>query len=254
VRPVLFSLGGLDVTAYGVSKVLAALVAGWLLARELRRYRLDSQLAFPLTIAGTVGGFLGAKLYYLAEHANQLAVHDLGGTGFTWFGGVIGGSAAVLFVARRHRIPTALLAGMASAPLAFAYGVGRVGCLLAGDGTYGRPSDLPWAMAFPHGTLPTTVPVHPTPLYEAIAAFVVGALLWRLRTRLRPAALFALFAVLQGLSRFLVEFLRINDRVLVGLSQPQLWSLVLIAIGLIVGYRTMRSPEGARVPRVVATA
>lgn len=232
MRPVLFTIGGVDITSYGVSKVLAALVAGWLLARELQRHRLDRSLAYPLTLAGVVGGFAGAKLYYLAEHAGSLTTMDLGGMGFTWFGGLIGGAGAVLLVARRHAIPAGLIAGMASIPLAVGYGVGRIGCLLAGDGTYGKPSDLPWAMSFPHGTVPTLQHVHPTPLYETLAAFAIAVLLWRLRERLAPLALFGLYAILEGAARFLVEFLRVNDPVAFGLTQPQLWSLLLIVVGV----------------------
>lgn len=64
-----------------------------------------------------------------------------------------------------------------------AYGIGRIGCFLAGDGSYGQPSDLPWATAFPNGMVPTVVPVHPAALYEAAVALAVGGLLWTLQTR-----------------------------------------------------------------------
>lgn len=245
MKPILFSLGGLEVTSYGASKALAALAAGALLARELRRCRLDPGLAWSLTLAGFFGGFLGAKLYYLAENAGSLTMHDLGGSGFTWFGGLIGGAAAVIWVVRRERLPLALIAGITSAPLAVGYGIGRLGCLLAGDGTYGVASDLPWAISSPDGTMPTTEQVHPTPLYEALAAFAIAALLWRLRTRVRPVVLFALFAVLEGLARFLVEFLRRNDEVAAGLSQPQLWSLALVALGAALAYRQLRGPRAS---------
>ncbi len=237
MKPILFELGGLELTSYGLSKALAAIAAGLLLARELRRRRLDPALAYSLTLAGLLGGFAGAKLYYLAEHAGSLSAHDLGGMGFTWFGGVIGGTAAVGWVARRHGLPLGVVAGMAPIALAVAYGIGRLGCLLAGDGTYGVASDLPWAMSFPEGTVPTTERVHPTPLYEALAAFAVAGLMWRLRTRLRPLTLFGIFLVLMGVSRFLVEFIRLNDEVALGLSQPQIWSLILVAIGCAVAYR-----------------
>lgn len=252
MKPILFSIGGFDVNSYGVSKALAAAAAAVLLTRELKRVRLDPGLAWSLTLAGVIGGFAGAKLYYLAENANDLSVHDLGGMGFTWFGGLIGGALAVFWVVRREGLPLGLIAGISAAPLAVAYGVGRLGCLLAGDGTYGVASDLPWAMSFPDGTVPTSEQVHPTPLYEALGAFVVAALLWRLRTRVHPLVLFALFAVLQGISRFLVEFIRLNDEVAFGLSQPQLWSLALVGIGGIVGYVAVRA--GRRRPEVATAA
>jgi phosphatidylglycerol---prolipoprotein diacylglyceryl transferase len=237
VRPVLFHLGGFAVQSYGVSKALAVLVAGWLIARELARRDRDPALAYPLTLWGAVAGFAGAKLYYIAEHAGSLSIHDLGGTGFTWYGGLIGGAAAVLLVARKRGLPARLVAGIVSAPLAFAYGIGRLGCLLAGDGTYGKPSDLPWAMSFPHGTVPTTVPVQPTALYEAIVAFALGAVLWRLRDRISPTAQFATFAIAMGTERFLVELVRIDPTVAAGLSQPQLWSLALAAVGVALASR-----------------
>ncbi|MGH2798555.1 MAG: prolipoprotein diacylglyceryl transferase [Thermoleophilaceae bacterium] len=240
MKPVLVDLGGLEITSYGLSKALAALAAGWLLARELARYGREPGLAWPLTFAGFVGGFVGAKLYYLAENVGNLSVHDLGGTGFTWFGGLIGGALAVLWVARRQRIPFAEIAGMAASPLAVAYGIGRLGCLLAGDGTYGAPSDLPWAMSFPDGEVPTSERVHPAPLYEAIAAFATAWLLWRNRARVSPMMLFAVFAVLQGLARFLVEFVRLNDEAVAGLTGAQLWSLALMLLGLALAARELR--------------
>ncbi len=160
MKPVLFELGGLELTSYGASKALAALVAWVMLASELRRRGRDPEHAYFLVLWALLGGFAGAKLYYLAEHAGSLSLHELGGTGFTWFGGLLGGAAATAVVARKQGIPLGLMAGMAAAPLAVAYGVGRLGCLLAGDGTYGTPSDLPWAMSFPegHGTDPRARP------------------------------------------------------------------------------------------------
>jgi phosphatidylglycerol:prolipoprotein diacylglycerol transferase len=254
MTPVLFHVGGLAVQSYGASKALAALVAGWLVYRELLRRgaRKDPayRLASELTLWGAIAGFAGAKLYYLAEHPGQFSIHHIGGTGFTWYGGLIGGAAAVLIVAHRHGLGARLVAGIVSAPLAFAYGIGRLGCLLAGGGTYGKPSDLPWAMSFPHGTVPTTVRVQPTPLYEAIVAFALGTVLWRLRGRISDTAQFATFAIVMGVARFLVEFVRINPAVFAGLSQPQFWSLGLVALGVVLAVGTpgtpARSPSLAR--------
>lgn len=231
--PILFEFAGFQVHSYGVSKALALLAAVWLLQRELQRRGRDPEPALGLAVAGLLGGFLGGKLYYLAERAGDgITLHDLGGTGFTWYGGLIGGSVAVFLLSRRHRIPAGLMAGMAAIPLAVAYGVGRIGCLLAGDGTYGTPTDVPWGMSFPNGVMPTTAVVHPTPLYEAIAVFGIAILLWRLRDHVTPAALFGIFAILFGLQRFAVEFVRLNDEVILGLTAAQMWSLALAAVGV----------------------
>ena len=120
---------------------------------------------------------------------------------------------------------------MAAPALAIGYAVGRLGCQLAGDGDYGIPSDLPWAMAYPDGTVPTTVPVHPTPLYEFLAMGLVTWWLWRRRDRVRPYSLFALWALLSGIERFLIEFIRRNDDVVGVFSTAQFVSLLLIAGG-----------------------
>lgn len=248
--PVLFELFGVHVTSYGVSKALAALAAWWVLRAEFGRLGWDREVAGSLVLWGTLSGFMGAKLYYLAEHAGQLSLHHLGGSGFTWYGGFLAGAVAFTVVARRNGLPLAATASASVAPLSLAYGIGRLGCLLAGDGTYGRPTDLPWGMAFPDGMVPTMVPVHPTPLYEALAAFVIAALLWHVRTRWRPIAIVGAYASLSGLARFVVEIVRINDPVVFGLTQPQLWSLALAVTGgvlLIVAARTSRT-TGAPTP------
>jgi len=151
VRPILFSLFGVPIGSYGVSKALAALVAGWLLVRLFVRRGLNPDDAYTMTFAGAVWGFVGAKAYYLLEELPDLTWHDLGSSGFTWYGEFLAGVAAVLVVARRRGLPLVLVAGLAAAPLSVAYGIGRLGCLLAGDGTYGRPSTLPWAMTSPTG-------------------------------------------------------------------------------------------------------
>lgn len=182
-------------------------------------------------LATTLVGFLGAKLYYLAENLGSLTAHDFGTSGFTWYGGFLTGLAAFVVLARRHHLPLRELAAVSAAPASVAYGIGRLGCLLAGDGTYGTPSDLPWAMAFPNGMVPTTVPVHPTPLYEAVAAFAIAGLLWSVRRWWRPSAVVGTYAVLTGTARFLVEFVRVNDTAVLGLTQPQLWSLALVSAG-----------------------
>jgi phosphatidylglycerol:prolipoprotein diacylglycerol transferase len=125
VRPVLFELGGLSIQSYGVSKALAALVAGWLLARELRRRGRDAEPAFALAVAGLVGGFAGAKVYYLLQQApGGLTAHDFGSSGFTWYGGLLGGALAVWLLARRNGIALPIMAGMTAIPLAVAYGGG----------------------------------------------------------------------------------------------------------------------------------
>jgi phosphatidylglycerol:prolipoprotein diacylglycerol transferase len=119
----------------------------------------------------------------------------------------------------------------AAVPLAIGYAVGRIGCQLSGDGDYGVASDLPWAMAYPEGTVATTEEVHPTPVYETLAMGTVAIVLWRLRDRLAPGGLFALYLVLAGIERLLIELIRRNDSVVAGLTLAQLVSIAMIAAG-----------------------
>jgi len=223
VQPVLFSVFGLDIQSYGASKGLAALVAAFMLARAFEQRGLKRDSAYSLVMWATIWGFVGAKIYYL---------------GFTWYGGLIGGVIASLVIVRRHQLPLGVVAGAAAVPLTVAYGIGRLGCLLSGDGTYGKPTSVPWAMSFPNGVVPTNVPVHPTPLYEALAAIVIATVLWALGKRWNPPAVFGAYLALSGISRFLVEFLRINEPALFGLTQPQLWALVSLLTGVVLIVRT----------------
>jgi phosphatidylglycerol:prolipoprotein diacylglycerol transferase len=233
MHPVLFHVGSLTVHSYGVMIAVATALAGYALRSELQRGCGRGETAFALVLAAVVGGFLGARLYFLAEHAGHVGLLDsLSGAGFTWYGGVLGGAVAVLLVARRRGVPTPALLGAAGPALALGYGVGRIACQLAGDGTYGIASNLPWAMSYPHGEVPTTQRVNPTPVYETLASLLIFALLWRLRRRLSAVRLFALYLALAGAERFLVEFIRRNDDVLLGLTQPQLFGAAMVISGL----------------------
>jgi phosphatidylglycerol:prolipoprotein diacylglycerol transferase len=253
MRPVLFEVGPFEVHSWGVMVALALVLAGAILRRELDRLVGRGDVATSLVIAAGVGGIVGARLYWPAEHAGEASVVDsLSGAGFTWYGGVLGGAAAVLLIACRRGVPFDALLGAAAPALALGYGVGRIACQLAGDGTYGIASDLPWAMSYPHGEVPTTERVHPTPVYETFVSLLIFWLLWRSRRHWPPLRLFGTYLLLAGAERLLVEFLRRNDEVIAGLTQPQLFSLAMIASGallLAVAPRlARRRPAGAPRP------
>jgi phosphatidylglycerol:prolipoprotein diacylglycerol transferase len=199
-----------------------------------------------------VGGVVGSRLDYVVQNYDDVSGDLLGnvfsGSGLVWYGGLIGGAAGVLLWAwRRGYLGVQLLDVLAPA-LALGYAIGRVGCQLSGDGDYGTRSDLPWAMSYPDGTVPTTDEVHPTPVYETFAMGLVALALWQLRDRLRPGALFALYLVLAGLERLLVEFVRRNDEVVAGLTLAQLLSLAMIAAGAAWIARLRASSGGVSAP------
>jgi len=189
---------------------------GYVVQRLFRRHGIDSAAALELTVAAILGGLVGARLYWLAEHWREAqgdVFHSmLSGAGFTWYGGLLGGVAAVIALARYRHQGLGLVANAMAPAVTLSDAVARIGCLLAGDGTYGRPSDLPWAIAFPHGIVPTSVPVQPTPAYETLAMLVVFVVLYLMARRLQPGwHVFAWFLVLSGVERFAVEFLRVNS-------------------------------------------
>ncbi len=196
-------------------------------------------------IIGTTGlaGLVGARLYHLLESPSEFFAHPLpllfSTMGFAWFGAVIGGFIALVFLARHYRMRVLLMLDIASPAAAIGYGVGRIGCLISGDGDYGIPTSLPWGMSFPNGLVPTTQRVHPTPIYEFLAAMVIGYILWRIGARavgqLRPAGeVFGFYLILTGIARFLVEFIRINPRSFFGMSNAQAASLASILAGSLV--------------------
>jgi phosphatidylglycerol---prolipoprotein diacylglyceryl transferase len=229
-------LGPLTLKTFGIMFALAFLGAAALCGRRFKEIGKPADWAYEMIFAALLGGIVGARAYYLVQHWDD--VHDdlfgnlFSGTGLVWYGGALGGALAVFIWAWRRGFLSLALLDLAAAPLALGYAIGRVGCQVSGDGDYGEPSDLPWAMSYPDGTVPTHERVHPTPVYETLAMGLVAWFLWTLRDRVAPGILFALYLMLSGLERFLVEFIRRNDEVWAGLTAPQIESLVLIVIGV----------------------
>lgn len=220
---------------------LGALVGLWILGRELRRSGLPES-GTDAAIAGVLGGMAGAKLLWVFEHLGEAPALDLllSRGGMSWFGGFAGGVLAGVAVMRWKRLPVVAVLAAATPALAIGHAIGRIGCFLVGD-DYGRPSHLPWAVAFPEGLPPTTIPVHPTQLYEAAALVPLAWLLFRWRRGGR-ADTFVLgaYLALAGTIRFAIEFLRIDVRVLGPLSVAHIASLGAIGIGLALLARSYR--------------
>ena len=231
--PTFFRIGNFEITSFGVLVPIGALVGLWVFGRELKRSGLPAS-AGDAAMAGVFGGLLGAKLLWVAEHLGEEPFRDLlfSRGGMSWFGGLAGGVGTALVVMWRQRVPIIPTLAAATPALAIGHAIGRIGCFLVGD-DYGRPSDVPWAVAFPQGLPPTDMRVHPTQLYEALALAVVAWLLIRWRRRNVPdAVVLGRYLVLAGSIRFAIEFIRVNVRVVGPLTLAHLVSLALVIIGV----------------------
>ena len=233
--PILFKLGPLQVTSFGFMMAVAFLAGAWILRKELTRINKDPELAYELVMAGAIGGVVGAKVNFLLTHLDAVAIDPFGmifsGAGLVWYGGLIGGTIAVLYWAKKHGLSVGLTAGLMAPLSALGQGIGRIGCFLVGD-DWGKASSVPWAMSFPKGIDPVDYPVHPTQLYEMTALFIIFGIMWMNRKKIQTVWMpFWLYLVLSGIQRFIIEFYRKNTPVLASLTLAQVTSIILIIIG-----------------------
>ncbi len=255
MRPEL-DLLGLPIKTFGLLFALGFLACGLLVARRLRELGKPVDWAYEIAFAALLGGIVGSRAYWVVENYDQTKDDILrslfSGSGLVWYGGVIGGTIGGVLWARTRGMLDLGLVDLAAPGLALGYAIGRAGCQVSGDGDYGDPSSLPWAMPYPDGTVPTTQDVHPTPVYESVAMGFVALWLWRRRDAYRPGVLFAFYLVLAGLERFLVEFIRRNDPTALGVTVPALESLVLAVVGAV--WLLLASRRGGLAPGAPAVA
>ncbi|PYU72165.1 MAG: diacylglyceryl transferase [Acidobacteria bacterium] len=249
-------LGPLTIPTFGLMVATGLLAAAYVLQADFDRRRAQfaksgyqksggkpSHHDEGFLIIGIAGlsGLAGARLYHVLESPRELIAGPsvlISRFGFAWFGGFLGGFVALVFLARHFGIPALEFMDLGSPAAAVGYAIGRIGCLLSGDGDYGVPTTLPWGMSFPNGVVPTTQRVHPTPLYEFFVWLAIAALLWHMGKKavigVRPKGeIFCGYLILTGAARFLIEFIRINPRSFFGLSNAQTASLLSIVAGAI---------------------
>jgi len=220
---------------------IAFLTAGYLTSRELGRRGLDPEYASSFVFWAAIGGIVGSRLLAILGDWQEFLANPWGsiftGAGFVFYGGLIGGFITVSAVIIRNHLPWGVVVDCIAPALSLAHAIGRIGCQLAGDGDWGRETELPWGMTYPNAIVgwhyPPGVRVHPTPLYEFAAYTLIFAILWSIRKRpYPPATLLWMYFVLGGTARFLVEIVRINPAVMFGLSQAQWIAIALIVTGV----------------------
>ncbi len=285
--PVLFEFGPFRIYSYGLMLGISFLLGSYILGRELKRKGHDSALANTITVLAVIFGIAGAKILYLLEDWNAFVLDPLGmafsAGGLTWYGGFLLALLAVSIYVRKKKVPFLRVWDGLGVALILAYGVGRVGCHLSGDGDYGTPTRLPWGTIYAQGTakpammlgdyfrqnpderaawqydsLRTIIagkdrlghlysrfdevtPLHPTPIYELLLGIAgyLGLVAFRRRT-LPDGMVFMVYLILASVFRFSIEFLRLQPKMMLGLSEAQLFSILLCCAG-IVGVLLLRS-------------
>jgi len=276
-------IGPITLASYGLCVGIAMLISYFVLAKDMQRRGIQAPADLMVAVP-CIAGLVGAKLYHVLETPRDLFADPrilISQYGFAWFGGFLGGFIAFVLLARHYRIPLLEIFDAASPAAALGYGIGRIGCLVSGDGDYGIPTSLPWGMSFPSGLVPTTQRVHPTPIYELIVAIFIFWWLWklggrqaRLATNAETASsskvsdhstqkkfkrnsanknnmwpprgeVFAQYLILTGIARFLVEFIRINPRSFFGMTNAQAAALASIIVGAALLWRGRKQAKEA---------
>lgn len=256
--PVILDLGPIKIYSFGLMMGLSFIIANLLLTKEFKRKKLPPDLASNITLIALIAGVSGSKILYLLENFKAFAADPIGMTfspgGLTFYGGFILATFSTYLYAKKKGIKFIHIADAVAPALILAYGIARIGCHLAGDGDYGYPTSLPWGTNYENGTYPPSaafrsfpeivqqygvngiVPdntlCHPTPIYETIICGIFFAILWKKRTAwTAEGEMFYAYLVFAGIERFAVEFLRLNPRLLFGLSEAQIIAVILMLIG-----------------------
>ena len=243
--PVLVQLGPLTIYSFGAMMALGFLISGYVVSVGLAEKGLDPEDAWSIVLWAAVGGIVGSRILAIVADWQTFLSHPLGsifsGSGFVWYGGLIGGFASVTAYILVHSLPWLVVVDCIAPALAIGQAIGRIGCQVSGDGDWGKPTTLPWGVQYPHAIvgwtswlrengLPLDTRVHPAPAYETLAYCAIFCLLWVWRNRdAAPGTLLWMYLVTSSIARFAIESVRVEPVIGAGLTQAQ-W----IAIGLFV--------------------
>lgn len=220
-----------------------AIIAGLRLATQsFRRFGLPADRAEPIVFVAGVSGVVGARLWSMFFYDLNSTLADPLGTllssgGFVFHGGLLVSIVCSAIYISRKGLPLARVADALGPALTLGYGIGRLGCQLSGDGDYGAPTSSIWGMSYSTGYIPTPpgVLVYPTPFFESVGALLSVWLLLRLERSLGywnvDGRRFGAMLALMGTCRFMVEFIRVEPMLAIGITEAQLVSLGLMLVG-----------------------
>ena len=237
MMPYILEIGPLRIPSYGFMLMIAFMTNYFLLTRETKKLGKDPEIAGDLVFWAAIGGIGGSKVYYMIENFDAFSADPLAmifsGSGLVFLGGLAGGMLAVTIYLRKKNEPWLMWADIVAPCLILGYAIGRIGCFLVGD-DYGIPTNLPWGMSFPRGAPPTYQEVHPTQIYEAVLGLSIFFVLSRLRLKSKPlGSVFSFYLIFAGMERFLIEFIRTNEKYMLGQRGAQGISFIMVTTGII---------------------
>jgi phosphatidylglycerol:prolipoprotein diacylglycerol transferase len=233
MHPILFKIGSFPIHSYGVMIALAVLVCSYFLSIDAKRYNISQEIAYDLFFWCILGGFLGARIFYIFIEwpdfsDNLLQILMIWNGGLAWQGGFLGGVLAGVWFARRKKLSLRPLLDLAAPYIALGQSIGRIGCFFNGC-CYGKP--VSWGIYFPaHNAR-----LYPTQLFECVGLFIIFLILKKAQTKPHQAGfIFVFYLWLAAIERFIVEFYR-GDTIpfWLGLSLAQYVALAVFAAGLV---------------------
>jgi phosphatidylglycerol:prolipoprotein diacylglycerol transferase len=247
--PELFKIGPVSIHSYGLMLGIAFLIGSALFTKELKRQNLDENISISVTFLAIIGGLVGSKLFYIIEEWNFGTGGSLfsyfrtdvlfSPSGLTFYGGLILAIILIIIYCKNKKLRIMQIFDSLAPAAMVSYGIARIGCHLSGDGCYGLPVNGTTfeflGFSYEKGIIPTHpgVLVHPTPLYELAVSIVFFLILILIRKKMKYfGQLFYFYLIFAGVERLLVEFIRLNPKVILFLTQAQLISVFMILAGI----------------------
>lgn len=248
--PKLFEIGPIPVYSYGLMLGIAFLIGSTLFSKELKRLKIDENVGITITFIAIICGIVGSKIFYIIEEWNfgkgnslsyYLTADNLfSPAGLTFYGGVILSIIVIYFYCSKKKVSLLQIFDAMAPGATIGYAIARIGCHLSGDGCYGIDvNGTFWefiGFSYSKGIVATKIGelVHPTSLYELVFGVIAFFILWGLKRKMKYVGqLFYIYLILTGIPRLLVEFIRLNPKVVIGLTQAQFISIIMILFGVI---------------------
>ena len=240
--PIIWQFGHFELRSYGVLFALSFLVAVWLAGREAARKGLDPHLIHDFAFYALIGGIIGARVYFVLfsdplhylENPWEILAIWRGGIGV--IGSLIGGFLIAIWFAKKKGIPLLKLADVLAPAIPLGQALGQFACLANGD-SYGKPTDLPWAITYtdPRSMAPLNVPLHPIEFYEMGAYLAVFLVVWMTRKRFQVDGFsFLTYLAAFGVARFFMEYFRGQPAIFAGgIPAAQVFGAVMVLAALL---------------------